>query len=240
MRAILGALAVTVAFTGCAPTARYGMLEDPQTGLMWGSAVERNLVVDAAQLENRKVKLTLRNVSGEPSYDLGAFQKRLLDALIAKGYTPTAGDDFGLKLDVNVMYTGHVQSNLAREFAFLGGTAGGVAGYQRSNQSRNAAAGMLAGATLGAIVGSYARDDTYITVAEVTVAVADQYRGSTKKTISFSASPPKQEERPSSIKPFEAVLRTKVAVYAGGRNVAHQQVADGVRQRMVRILADII
>jgi len=64
-------------------------------------------------------------------------------------------------------------------------------------------------------VGSYASDDTYITVAEVTVAVADQYRGTTKKTVSFSASPPLQEEHRSSIKPFEALLQTRVAVYAG-------------------------
>jgi hypothetical protein len=99
---------------------------------------------------------------------------------------------------------------------------------------------MVAGATLGAIVGSYARDDTYITVVEVTVAIADQYRGSTKKTVTFSASPPLQEAPRSSIKPFEDILRTKVAVYAGGRNVSQAQIIAGVRERMARIVADAI
>jgi hypothetical protein len=216
------------------------MVDDPQTGLMWGSAIERNLIIDAAQLENRSIKLNLRNVSGDAAYDLMLFRKRLLDALRAKGYTPTDGDDFGVKFDINVLYSGHVQKNLAGEFGFLGATAGGIAGYRGSNESRNMAAGALAGATLGAIAGSYARDDTYITVAEVTVAVADQYRGTTKKTVTFSASPPLQEVRPSSIKPFEAVLQTKVAVYAGGRNITQSQITEGVRERLARIVADAI
>ncbi|MDP2266656.1 MAG: complement resistance protein TraT [Thiobacillus sp.] len=233
-------LAVATITTGCAQPTRYGMVEDPETGLMWGSAVEKNLIIDASQLENRTVKLNLRNVSGDSSYDLTLFRTRLLDALRSKGYTPTDGNDFGIKFDVNVLYSGHVQNSLSGQFAFLGGAAGGVAGYQGTYQSRNMAAGMLAGATLGAIAGSYARDDTYITVAEVTVAVTDQYRGTTKKTVTFSASPPLQEVRPSSIKPFEALLQTKVAVYAGGRNTTQRQISGGVRERLARIIADAI
>lgn len=240
MRKFLLMLAVAAIMTACAQPTRYGMLEDPETGLMWGSAIERNLLIDAAQLENRTVKLNLRNVSGDPRYDLTLFRQRLLDALRAKGYTPTDGNDFGVKFDVNVLYSGHVQNSLAGQFGFLGAAAGGVAGYRGTNESRNMAAGMLAGATLGAIAGSYARDDTYITVAEVSVAVADQYRGTTKKTVTFSASPPMQEVRPSSIKPFEALLQTKVAVYAGGRNTTQRQVSDGVRERLARIVADAI
>lgn len=240
MRKLWPLMAVVLFFGGCAQPTRYGMVDDPQTGLMWGSAIERNLIIDAAQLENRSIKLNLRNVSGDAAYDLMLFRKRLLDALRAKGYTPTDGDDFGVKFDINVLYSGHVQKNLAGEFGFLGATAGGIAGYRGSNESRNMAAGALAGATLGAIAGSYARDDTYITVAEVTVAVADQYRGTTKKTVTFSASPPLQEVRPSSIKPFEAVLQTKVAVYAGGRNITQSQITEGVRERLARIVADAI
>lgn len=233
-------LAIAGLVAGCAQPTRYGMVEDPETGLMWGSAIERNLVIDATQFENRTVKLNLRNVSGDPNYDLTRFRERLLDALRAKGYKPTEGDDFGVKFDVNVLYSGHIQTNLAGEYGFLGATAGGVAGYQGGHPARNMAAGMVAGATLGAIAGSYARDDTYITVAEVTIAVADQYRGTTKKTITFSASPPMQEVRPSSIKPFEALLQTKVAVYAGGRNVTQSQISNGVRERLAHIVANAI
>lgn len=232
--------AAVLGLAGCAQPVRYGMVEDPDTGLMWGSAIEKNLVMDASQLENHSIKLSLRNVSGDPSYDLSLFRARLLEALRAKGYTPTEGNDFGVKYDVNVLYSGQVRQDLSREFSFLGATAGGVAGYQGTNQGRNAAAGMIAGATLGMIAGSYAHDDTYITVAEVTVAIADQYRGSTKKTVIFSASPPMQEAPRSSIKPFEDILRTRVAVYAGGRNASQAQITRGVRERLVRIVADAI
>jgi len=232
--------AVSLSLTSCAQPSRYGMVEDPETGLMLGSMIERNLVLDASQLENRTVKLNLRNASGDSSYDLSMFRKRIIDSLRAKGYTPTEGSDFGVKYDINVLYSGQVRNDLSREFAFLGAGAGGVAGYRGTNESRNMAAGMIAGATLGAIAGSYARDDTYITVAEVTVAIADQYRGTTKKTITFSASPPLQEEPRSSIKPFEAILRTQVAVYAGGRNISQAQIASGVRERLTRIVADAI
>ncbi len=235
---LLAVAAVTT--MGCAQPARYGMVEDPETGLMLGSVIERNLVIDASQLENRSIKLNLRNASGDPSYDLSKFRQHMLEALRAKGYTPTDGDDFGVKFDVNVLYSGHIQSNLTNQYGFLGAAAGGAAGYRGQNEWRNSAAGAVAGATLGAIVGSYVRDDTYITVAEVTVAIADQYRGTTKKTVTFSSSPPMQETVPSSIKPFEALLQTKVAVYAGGRNTAQRQVSDGVRERLVHIVADAI
>ena len=77
---LLAAVTLTM---GCAQSARYGMVEDPETGLMLGSAVERNIVIDASQFENRTIKLNLRNASGDPSYDLTRFRQNLLQALRA-------------------------------------------------------------------------------------------------------------------------------------------------------------
>ena len=90
---LLAAVTLTM---GCAQSARYGMVEDPETGLMLGSAVERNIVIDASEFENRTINLNLRNASGDPSDDLTRFREHLLQALRAKGYTPTDGDDFGV------------------------------------------------------------------------------------------------------------------------------------------------
>jgi len=239
MRNLLLLLSV-VTLLGCAQPARYGMVEDPKTGLMWGSTIERNIVIDASQFENRTVKFNLRNVSGDTSYDLSIFRRHFLDKLRTKGFSSTEEDDFGIKFDVNVLYSGYVRKDLSSEFAFLGGAAGGIAGYQGSNKSRNMAAGIITGATLGAIAGSYTNNDTYITVTEVTIAIADQHRGTTEKTITFSASPPLQEVQRSSIKPFEVILRTKIAVYAGGRNTTQEQIAKGVRDRLMGIVADTI
>ena len=231
---------VALALSGCAQPNRMGMVEDRDTGLMWGSAVERNLVLDASQLENRSAKVTVRNISGDEAYDLAQFRGAFLTALAQKGFTPSDADSFGIKFDVNVVYSGQISTNLSRDFAFLGGAAGAVAGYGNTQPTRNSLGGAVAGAALGAVIGSYVREDTYIVVTEVTIAIADQQTGTTKKTIVFSSSPPLQEERRSGIKAFEQTLTTKIAVYAGGRNISQQQIAEYVRARMARIVQNIL
>lgn len=240
-RAVCLAIAA-LAISGCAQSSRMGMVEDRDTGLMWGSAVERNLVLDSSQLENRSAKVTVRNISGDEAYDLAQFRNAFLVALTQKGFTPSDADGFGIKFDVNVVYSGQISTTLQRDFAFLGGAAGAVAGYasSNSNEVRNSLGGAVAGAAIGAVIGSNVRDDTYIAIAEVTVAIADQRVGSTRKTIVFSSSPPLQEERRTGIKPFEQVLSTKIAVYAGGRNISQRQITENVRARMARIVQNIL
>ena len=226
---------------GCAQSNRMGMVEDRDTGLMWGSTVERNLVLDASQLENRSAKVTVRNVSGDQAYDLAQFRAAFLTALTQKGFTPTDADTFGIRFDVNVLYSGQISTNLSKEFSFLGGTAGAVAAYGGgSHQVRDSLGGAIAGAALGAVIGTNVREDTYIVISEVTIGIADQKLGNTKKTIVFSSSPPLQEERRSGIKPFEQVLKTRIAVYAGGRNISQREVAENVRARMARIVQNVL
>jgi len=207
---------------------------------MWGSVVERNLILDSSQLENRNAKVSVRNISGDEAYDLAQFRNSFLSALAQKGFTPSEADNFGIKFDVNVLYSGQISTNLSKDFAFLGGAGGAVAGYSGSHEIRNSLGGAIAGAALGAVIGSYVREDTYIAIAEVTVGIADQRLGNTKKTIVFSSSPPLQEEKKSGVKPFEQMLTTKIAVYAGGRNVSQRQIAENVRARMARIVQNIL
>ncbi len=239
MRAI-ALVVMALGLFGCAQPARMGIVEDPYSGLMWGSAVERNIVLDSSQLSNRSAKISVRNISGDVAYDMHGFKSSFANALKGKGYTPTDGDDFGIKIDVNVIYSGYIRTDLSSEFAFLGGMAGAVGGASLRHPARDALGGAVIGATLGSIIGSYVKDETYIVIAEVSIGVADQYRGTTKKTITFASSKELQEERPTSIRPFEQVLRTKIAVYAGGRNVPQPMVASGVRDRLFRIVSDII
>ena len=238
-RSIYASMLVLVV-SSCAQPSRMGMVEDRETGLMWGSVVERNLVLDPSQLENRTAKVTVRNVSGDLAYDLGSFRDAFISSLVQKGFRPSDADDFGIRFDVNVLYSGQISTNLTKEFTFLGGAAGGVAAYGGGHEVRSSLGGVLAGAALGAVIGSNVRDYTYIAIAEVTVGVADQQAGKTKKTIVFSSSPPLQEERRSSIKPFEHVFKTKIAVYAGGRNISQREIAENVRARMARIVQNIL
>lgn len=64
--------------------------------------------------------------------------------------------------------------------------------------------------------------------------------GHTGKPVTFGSSPNLQEERKPGLKPFRSVLRTRVAVYGVGRNVSQQKIAEEVKRRLIRIVADMI
>ena len=241
---LAGMIALAFLLAGCAPPTRLGMVKDPQTGLMFGSQIERNFVTDATFYKNRKIKVRIRNTSGDTAFGLRQFTEKLRAAYAANGYEPTNDDDFGLLVDVNVRYSGQVQTNLAAEFAFLGGVGGGIAGY-RSNTTAGTAIGVAAGATLGSIIGSFITDDTYIIVADVTFGVIKTSKKS-KKRITFSRSAklkniddPDEEEKVV-LSGFKKAYSTGVAVFAGGRNVPQVRIAGEVRQRIIRIVSDFI
>lgn len=233
----------TLAFAfGCASPARMGMVRDPHTGIQMGSTIEKNIFIDSSQFHNRTVKVAIRNTSGDGEYQIASFVNNLKHSLASKGYTPTEADTFGIKVDLNVLYSGQVQKNMAAQFGFLGAAAGGISGY-RSNSPAATTTGLIAGATLGTILGSYITEDTYIVVAEVSIGVTDSIGDSSnnKKTITFGSSPRAQEEfLPKNYRPFREVLRTRISVYAGGDNTSQQQIAEQVRQRLVAIVSESI
>lgn len=235
-----------LALTACVnPPARMGMVKDPDTGLQFGSVVERNLVTDSSFYENRKIKIRIRNTSGDVAFDLGGFTKQLRAAYVANGYTPTNADDFGLLVDVNVMYSGHVQTNLAKEYGFLGAAGGGLSGAAISGgDAIGTTGGVFAGAVFGTILGSYVTDDTYIIVSRVTFAeIKDKSKSS--KSISFSRSPKhkfEDEDRKDNkgSRGFKNSYSTGVSVFAGGRNVPQSHIAEEVKSRIIRIVSNII
>ena len=249
--AISGFVFVVLMLSACAPrnidhlTTRPGMVIDPKTGLMFGSRIERTFVTDASFYVNRKIKVRTRNTSGDTAFGLRQFTDQLRAAYAASGYEPTAKDDFGLLIDVNVRYSGQIQTNLATEFAFLGVVGGGLAGASISGNNIGTAAGAAAGATLGAVLGSFITNDTYIIIADVTFGVIKKSKKS-KKKITFSRSQklkniddPDEEEKVIKTG-FKRAHSTSVAVFAGGRNVTQSKIAGEVRQRIIRIVGDFI
>lgn len=225
--------------TGCMDAPRMGMIKDPSTGIQYGSVIGKSFFIDSEQFPNKIVKVSARNVSGDTHYDIRRFEDNLRRAFEGKGYQAYKNNGFGLKVDVVVEYSGHVQENMSGTFGLLGAGAGAVAG-RGSNARAAEGIGLVAGATLGAIAGSYVTDDTYIIVAKVNIGILDQKSGKTVRIISFSSSPKLQEEEDDGFKRFKEVGSTEVAVYAGGRNVSQQQVVNEVRQRLIRIVSDII
>lgn len=248
---LLLAAGVGALLAGClgASPARMGMVKDPATGLQFGSVVSNTIVTDPAFHKNRKIKVRVRNTSGDVAFNLHEFTGRLQETYRAAGYEPTDGDDFGILLDCNVKYSGQMQRNLAQEYMLLGATAGGIAGAAVGRDATvGGAVGIVSGATFGAILGSFVTEDTYIIVTQVTVALVRQPLKESSKTVVFSRSPnPAEDEEERRYKEEErgtASIRKSsmadVAVYAGGTNVSQSQIAGEVRQRLIRIVGDFI
>lgn len=236
----LAALAFSLlAITGCMDAPRMGMIKDPLTGIQYGSVVGKSFFIDSEQFPNKVVKISARNVSGDVNYNIRRFEDDLRSAFESKGYEAYKNAGFGLKIDVVVEYSGHIQENMSATLGLLGAGVGAVSG-RHSDAMAAEGIGLVAGATLGAIAGSYITDDTYIMIANVTIGIMDSETGKTVKTISFSSSPKLQEEEDDGFKRFKEVGSTNIAVFAGGRNVSQGEVIQEVRQRLIRIVSDII
>jgi len=243
------AIAVTIAFIAAGLSAcsypsstRMGMVTDEETGLMFGSAIEKNLITDASFYRNRKIKVRTRNTSGDEVFNLGRFSDDLNTAYATKGYEPTSAEDFGLLMDVNVMYSGQVQTNRASSYRLIGALLGATYGGETD---RGLLTGTVTGAALGNIAGHFDTQDTYMVVAQVTFGVLKPYK-ETRKRITFSRSAklktiddPNEDEKIIN-RGFKKTVSTQIAVYAGGRNLAQSEIAEEVRKRAVRIVADFI
>ncbi len=234
-------VALPLLLAACAQPPRMGMVAEQGTGLAYGSVIEKNIVLDSAQLRNKNMKLRIRNTSGDMAFGLAQFRSELEKSYRSQGYTPTDSDDYGLLIDINVVYSGQITTQMTKEFGFLGAAAGGLAGNRISDsRTFGTIAGAVSGATLGAIVGSYVQENTYIVVANATIAIAEQDVGKSQSTITFGDGQRKDSTADTTFKAFRARTTTGISVYAGGRNVTQHEISTGVRQRFARILADVI
>lgn len=242
-------VAVALLASGCSnivnPPPRLGMVKDPQTGIQMGSVIEKNFVTDASFYDNKKIKVRIRNTSGDRAFNLYGFRSQLESSYKQAGYIPTSDSDFGLLVDINVMYSGQAQSNLSNQYGFLGASAGGLAGAARGGGIA-IASGTIAGATLGSIIGSFVTDDTYIIVAKVTFGIVKGGHKRDGKRITFSRSITgnvedfEEREARKRQRGFKSTHSTRLSVFAGGRNVMQAEVASQVRSRFVRIIRDFI
>ena len=241
LTAALGAVLTLSACIG-APQSRMGMVIDEETGTMYGSAIEKNILTDATFYNNRRIKVRTRNTSGDIAFNLADFKTDLSTAYDTKGFEPTSQDDFGLLVDVNVMYSGQAQTNSAMHYSWLGAMLGATYG---GDTPRGVIAATAAGAELGRIIGSFNTEDTYMVVARVTFGVVKPFKES-RKRVTFSRSEklkniddPNEDEKIYR-SGFKKTFTTEVAVYAGGRNLSQSEIVEEVRKRAVRIVADFI
>lgn len=222
------------------------MVADTETDLMYGSCVSNDFIVDPSLFGNKELKVRIRNTSGDEAFDLTCFHDVLEQAYADTGYKVTRSGKFGVYLDINVKYSGQIQDNYSREGRRAGGVAGALAGaYPGFEAGKNAdmlmggAVGAVVGATLGAVAGAFVTDDTYIIVADLALGTTTPKERDDSTTLLFGVDRRKKRTR-NNFRSFRSLKKVRLYVYAGGRMVGQQQIADGVRKRFVSILKDII
>ena len=224
----------------CAQQSRMGMLVDKNTGLQFGSIIQRNFVIDPSQFTDSRLKIRLRNTSGESIFNLDQMQDLLSSEYKKTGYSIVSQGEHGLLLDVNVVYVGQTTKNLSKEFTLLGAVAGGIAGHSKTKGDLQVVGGTIAGATIGNILGSYQREETFIIIAEVTLGLLDKNRGVEEKKITFGKTGKTKKQRVSEFQSFRDKISSQIAVFAGGRNISSGTISEEVKKRFEIILADII
>lgn len=224
----------------------YHLVEDKKSGYAYGAIKTGEFVADPAMFRNSKLKLRIRNTTGDPALDIYEFRQQLEDTYRAIGYEVTDEDDFGILLDINVKYFGQVTDMLPSQYTFLAAGAGGIVGATPGIQGgkpadmiTGAAAGSIVGAALGEIIRNYVTEETFIIISSVTLGTVMPEYIEDEKTISFVTGK-KIREKKNNFKGFRSRDIIQLGVYAGGTMADKTDIIDEVRERHLRILKDII
>lgn len=225
---------------------KYRLVKDEATGYSYGATKDGEFIADPAMFRNAKLKLRIRNTTGDTALDIYNFRQQLESAYSSVGYEITDGDDFGILLDVNVRYFGQATQMLPAEYTFLGAAAGGVAGSSvglQRGRPADAITGGMAGTVIGAalteILRNYATEETFIIISSITMATVMPEHTEDERTISFVTGK-KIREKKTNFKGFRSRNTVNLAVYAGGRMAGKSDIISEVRSRHLRILKDII
>ena len=235
--AILTAL---VLMTGCRSKQRMGMVREQSTGLLYGSMTSSNFVVDPSQFDTPKLKLTIRNTSGDPAIDIKALRRTLEAAYKDKGYKITKTGKYSIHLDINLRYSGQISEDRVNELSLWGGSGGAYMGASIGQTVDALVLGSASGAAVGAIAGQYATRDTYIMVADIVLGIVDKYAKKRKAIVQFDDTQIKWEDEDDGFSAYRTRESIQAAVYAGGDNTPQSQIVRGVTLRFKRILQDII
>lgn len=252
-RALIFLLALVLAGCSSMQTHRQGYVKDRVTGIQYGSSLTKVFMLDPAELKSRAIKLVFRNVSGDTAYDLGSFRAQVEDRLRAKGYRMTTGDDFGLRIDIIVRYSGHYQSDYFQDAPGMGALAGYGIGSEIAMSKGNSyrqdqaiALSVVGGVALGWLVDHFVKEDTFMVVTNVMIGRNDRKKRASR-SIDFSKSaryedPDEEEERLEREKlvKMRKIDQTLVTSYAGALNIDRDKAELGVKERLIRIISDVL
>lgn len=239
-------LVLLMALTAGCVKPRYGMVADADGKLMYGSCLTNDFIVDPALFGGKRLKVRIRNTSGDEKFDLVHFKNDLEQAYQNTGYLIGQHNNFSAYLDINVKYSGHIQDDYRREGERLGTVAGTLAGAQpgfakneMGQMLMGGTIGAVVGATIGTVAGTFVTDDTYIIVADISLGTLGINDNDGATSLLFGMSPQKTTIK-NTLRNFRGLKKVRLYVYAGGRMIEQKEIAEGVRKRFVRILKDII
>ncbi|MBF0142147.1 MAG: hypothetical protein HQL57_05715 [Magnetococcales bacterium] len=240
-------LALLGLVAGCATSTSQdlGLVEDPETGILLGSTIDRSVSLDSSFFENSRIKVKVRNTSGDAVFDLFGFHKEIETAYAQQGYPPTSKDDYGLLLDINVHHSGQIHEEWTGAGIGAGFFAGKMVGANMPDAGGQVKA-VAIGTVLGGLLGRFMKQNTYLIAVHVSCSIFDPPAKREGKSITFSRStmgdPELDEERQERIgkRKLKQTVGFEVVAYGGGRNVQQSEIAEPVRKRLVRIIKNII
>lgn len=230
---------------GCQRRNQSDMVVDPATSRMYGMRSDGvPIFTDPSLFPNRRLKLSVRNLSGDAVWDLDSTKAGLLKVFLDKGYQKSDGEDFGLKVDLNVLRSQQFDRSMLEEYSFLGGAggslAGGIAGsLTAAGPGTGTAVGLASGVALGALAGYFSVDSIYVVMTEATFGIR---RDSTRprRVVTFEGSPRVEEWEERGYDAFRKTQRVLVANYGGGRGVTQAEIANDIRDRQIRSLSSFL
>ena len=245
-RRLFLATGLAAALSACQRGNRGDMVVDPKTDRMYGMRSDASVFTDSSMFPNRRLKLSLRNMSGDQVWDLDATRERLYQGYMGKGYERSEGSDFGVKVDLNVVRSQQFDSDMMAQFGFLGATGGALAGAGiggaaagATGAAAGAGIGMASGAALGTMAGYFTTDSIYVVITEAIFAVK-RNASKARRVVTFDGSPRVEEWEESSYGSFHRVHRVLIANYGGGRGVTQTDIAQDIRERQIRSLISLI
>ena len=245
-RALIAGGTAALLLSACRRGSVDGMVVDPATERMYGMRSDGALFTDPALYPNRRLKLTLRNMSGDPVWDLDDTREQIYRGYLDKGYERSDGVDFGLKVDLNVVRSQQFDRDMMAQYSFLGAAAGAAAGLGvggvvagTAGVASGAAIGTASGVSLGTLAGYFVQDNIYVVITQATFAIR-RHASKPRRVITFDGSPRIEEWEESTTGAFQKVEHVTISNYGGGRSVTQKDIADDIRARQVRSLISLI
>lgn len=247
-RRLFVASGLAAALSACQRRNQSDMVVDPKTERMYGMRSDSTFFTDAAMYPNRRLKLSLRNMSGDQVWDLDDTRERIYQGYLSKGYERSSDFDFGLKIDLNVIRSQQFDRDMMAQYGFLGAAGGGLAGAGGGAASSGgsvggigtgAGIGMASGAALGTMAGYFTADNIYVVITEAIFAIR-RNSSKPKRVVTFDGSPRVEEWEESGYGSFHKVYRMMIANYGGGRFISQNEIAADIRDRQVRSLISLI